>query len=372
MRILSILTAVVVSLVLYGIVFERDRLVNFAGRDGAAQDTAPDTTAPTAAPAPTTAPPRIAVVVTTSTASQVDTRVALRGQTQAARQVAMQAEISGRVVSEPLRQGRLVERGDTLCEIDPGTRPAMLAEAEARLAEAQISDTAAARLAEGGFASETRAVGAKASLQAARAAVEMATTDLDRLVITAPFAGVLDTDTAELGSLMQPGTLCGTILQLDPIKVVAYVPETLVDQIETGAAAQARLASGRMVDGTVTFLSRSADPQTRTFQVDITAPNPDLAIRDGQSADIAIESQGVAAHRVAASALTLDNTGAMGLRVVDDTDTVQFFPVRVVRDTLDGVIVTGLPDRVRIITTGQEFVTQGVTVRATEAAESGT
>jgi multidrug efflux system membrane fusion protein len=42
----------------------------------------------------------------------------------------------------------------------------------------------------------------------------------------------------------------------------------------------------------VTFLSRSADEQTRTFRVEITVPNPDVTIRDGQTADILIQTAG--------------------------------------------------------------------------------
>jgi multidrug efflux system membrane fusion protein len=307
------------------------------------------------------------VVVIDSTAESAQSTVALRGQTEAFRRVEVQAETSGRVISEPLRRGATVAESDTLCQLDPGTRPAQLEEAQARLAEAEISNTAASRLAEGGFGSETRAAGARASLSAARAAVAAARTELERLTITAPFGGVLDTDTAELGSLMQPGALCATILQLDPMRIVGYVPETRLDAVRVGSAAEARLADGQRVTGRVSFLANASDPATRTFRVEITVPNPRLTIRDGQSTDIAIAADGVAAHRIPSSALTLDDAGTMGVRIVDGDDIARFAPVRLVRDTVDGVLVAGLPDRVRIITVGQEFVTDGVPVRVTPA-----
>jgi membrane fusion protein, multidrug efflux system len=63
----------------------------------------------------------------------------VRGETQAAREVEMRAETSGQVVSVPLRKGASVEEGQLLCEVDPGTREAMLTEAEARLAQARAS-----------------------------------------------------------------------------------------------------------------------------------------------------------------------------------------------------------------------------------------
>jgi len=371
MRPLSVLTSLIVALVLYALVFERDRLLSVAGRDGDAVET--ETAAAEAAPegaamaAEVDALAPIGVVVLPSTADVTQSAVALRGQTEAFRRVAVQAETSGRVISEPLRRGSRVVAGDTLCQLDPGTRPAQLDEAQARLAEAEISNTAATRLAEGGFGSETRAVGALATLSAARAALAAAQTELDRLTIAAPFGGVLDTDTAELGSLMQPGTLCGTILQLDPMRIVGHVPETRLDAVRVGAPAQARLADGQTVTGDVSFLASAADPATRTFRVEITIPNPDLTIRDGQSTDIAIAADGIAAHRIPSSALTLDDAGTMGVRIADADDIARFVPVTLLRDTVDGVLVTGLPDTVRIITVGQEFVTDGVRLRVTVA-----
>ena len=112
----------------------------------------------------------------------------------------------------------------------------------------------------------------------------------------------------------------------------------------------------------MTFLSRSADPTTRTFRVELTVPNPDLSLRDGQTAEILIEAQGVTAHLLAASTLTLDDDGTLGVRTIDADSAALFHPVTVLRDTIDGVYVTGLPEQVDVITVGQEFVTDGVIV----------
>lgn len=372
MRLVSILTSLVVALALYALIFERDRLLSLAGvdpsEDAAQLDAASGTPAPASKDDESAS---VAVVAIESAAATVGNSVPLRGQTEATRKIDVKSQISGLIESEPLRKGSFVKTGDVLCKVDPGTRPAQLAEAQARLAEAQIGDTAAAKLAEGGFGSETRAVSARAALQSAQAAIELAETEIARLTITAPFGGVLETDTAELGSLMQPGEACATILQLDPIRIVAFMPETAVNVVKVGASATARLSSGQVVDGTVTFLSRSADPETRTFRVEITAENPDLAIRDGQSADIEIAAAGVSAHLVPQSALTLNDDGEMGLRLVEPDNMVSFAPVRIVRDTTQGVYVTGLPDSAKVIVVGQEFVRRGVKVDVTLRGAGG-
>ncbi|MBV2361278.1 efflux RND transporter periplasmic adaptor subunit [Thalassococcus sp. CAU 1522] len=203
---------------------------------------------------------------------------------------------------------------------------------------------------------------ALSGIQAAEAAVAAAEKEIERLKIHAPFAGLLESDTAELGALLQPGTLCATVIQLDPIKIVGFVPETEVARVRTGAAAGARLAGEREVTGTVSFVSRSADPLTRTFRVELTVDNTDLAIRDGQTAEIAIEAEGAPAHLLPQSALTLNDGGVLGVRTVAADKTALFQPVNVLRDTRQGVWVAGLPDEVDIITVGQEYVTDGVPV----------
>lgn len=371
MRILPPLTALAVAATLYVAVFERDRLRGTPTAATPASETAQSQTS-------ITSEGTLSVVAVASTASLVQNAVVARGRTEAARQVEVRAETGGLVRSEPLRRGAFVTQGQTLCELDPGTRPqqeaeadARVAEAQARLREAEVNADAANRLSEGGFASETRRISTEALLESARAGVQSARSALDairidisRLTVTAPFEGLLETDTAELGSLLQPGGACATVIQLDPIKLVGFVPETEVDRISVGAVAGARLISGREVQGRVTFLSRSADPATRTFRVEVTVPNADLTIRDGQTAEMLVAADGVMAHLLPASSLTLDNAGVLGVRMAIDGQ-ARFAPVTVLRDTVDGMLVTGLPDEATVITVGQEFVTDGTPITVT-------
>lgn len=389
MRLFHILTAVLVIAALYLLIIERERLLAFAGSETEeTQSAVEESTEAT----DTTEQSKISVVVQRSQATDIESAVLLRGRTEAARQVQVMAETSGRVVSEPLPRGTSVSVGQTLCTLDPGTRPAALAEAqarlpeararqaeaEARLTEAQINDRAARSLSEGGFASETRVAGsaaavesalaavqsARAGVQAAEAGVEAAETEIGRLDITAPFAGLLETDTAELGTLLQPGVPCAEVIQLDPIRLVGFVPETEVNRIEMGARAGARLASGRDIIGQVTFLSRSADEATRTFRVEIEVPNADLAIRDGQTVEIIVASEGEAAHLIPASALTLNDDGVLGVRIVEN-DVARFIAVTLLRDTVEGVWLAGLPKTADVIVIGQEYVIDGVPVDVT-------
>lgn len=354
MRLVPVLLAVLVTAFLFALVLHRDTLLALAGN-------VPPVAEPATQPEDP-GPEAVRVVVLSSTARGIEDAVILRGETQAAREVELRAETSGRVVSEPLRRGTFVDAGQVICRIDIGTREAMLAEAEARLADARINFSAADRLSQDGFASSTRVATTEANLRSAEAAVAAAAKEIERLTLTAPFAGILESDSAEIGSLLQPGGLCATVIQLDPIRLVGFVPETEVDRIEPDAMAGARLATGQEVTGRVSFISRSADPMTRTFRVDVEVPNPDLAIRDGQTAEIAIAAQGTRAHLLPQSALTLSDDGALGVRLVSPDQTALFAPVSLLRDTAQGVWVGGLDDTADVIVVGQEYVEDGVPV----------
>jgi multidrug efflux system membrane fusion protein len=87
------------------------------------------------------------------------------------------------------------------------------------------------------------------------------------------------------------------------------------------------------------------------------------------SADIAIAAQATRGHLVPGSALTLNDDGAIGLRLVDENNHALFAPVTVLRDAPQGFWVTGLPPQADVIVVGQEYVTDGVEVRVTRRGE---
>ena len=412
MRIISLITAVLVVSILYVLVFERDVLTGFSNGKNIADLTDDLGNGPELSnednfifPTKDTVKKIISVVVVESTAKTIDSSVILRGETAAARLVEVRSETSGQVVNEPLRKGMAISQGQILCGLDPGTRQASLAdavaglaeararvpetqaklnEAQARLTEAKINFNAANKLSEGGYASETRVASAKASVRAAEAGVASATAgfettrsriqsaeasvaiakkEIERVSLKAPFAGILETDTAELGTLLQPGALCAEIIQLNPIKFIGFAPETELNRIVKGSSATAKLINGKEIQGKVTFISRSADQTTRTFRVEIEADNSDLSISKGQTSEILIASDGTQAHLLPQSALTLDDNGALGVRTVDDASKVLFVETDIIRDTMKGVWLKGLPERTNVIIIGQEYVTDGVEVK---------
>ena len=306
----------------------------------------------------------VPVMVIESRAEPKIKRLVLRGRTVAVRNVSVPAETEGLVVSQPLRKGTEVSADDVLCQLDPGARQAQLLEAEARFAEALIEADAATKLSQKGFTAETTLMARQAQLEAAQAQVNLVRLDIERLVIRAPFDGVLETDTAEIGSRLGTGDTCATVIDLSEVKVSGFVSEQEVDQIALGRNAVARLINGRRISGQISFISRVSDPETRTFLVEVTLPNDDGRIRDGMTAELKIELPAEIAHKIPQTALTLDDDGRLGVRIAESGE-ARFVPTRIVVEETDGVWVTGLPDTAQVIVVGQEFVRHGRAVAAT-------
>lgn len=357
MRFTPLLTAALVCAFTYLLIMERDALLAFAGAESAA---VAEQTAETNA----NDKPPVSVLVRKSSAQPVSRGIVLRGQTAAFRLLDVKAETNGLVISSPLRKGTLVAEGELLCKLDPGTREASLSEAKARLAEAEANNNVSASLVQKGYASENTAISRIAALQAAQAGVERAKKEMAQLEIHAPFSGLLESDTAEFGALMQPGATCARIIALDPIKLVGFATEQQVRRISVGGQAGARLIGGDTVVGKLSFISRSADPLTRTFRVEIMVPNPKLEIRDGSTAEIFIALSGEKGHLLPQSALTLDDEGRLGVRVVQDS-LAKFIEVTIINESPEGVWVNGLPELAEIIIVGQEYVTTGRRVTVT-------
>ncbi len=235
--------------------------------------------------------------------------------------------------------------------------------AEIALAQKERDLDVAEKLFQGGSTSESNLTNARSARDAAAAELARAQASADRLRLKVPFGGIVDTLAVELGEWVQTGAPVATILSLDPILVKAEVSEVDLASVSVGSTAKVRLVNGTQMDGTVRFVAREASAQTRTFPVEIALPNPDLTLPSGMTAEVSLLASPVRAVVVPRSIITLAEDGQLGLRVVGDDNLAQFAVVRIIDDTPEGLVVTGLPEGVRIITAGQDLVRNGETVR---------
>jgi multidrug efflux system membrane fusion protein len=285
--------------------------------------------------------------------------IVARGRTEASRRVDVKAETPGRIIAIQAKKGARVKRGDILVRIEPGDRMARLREAKALVQQRQIEYDAASKLQKKGFRADTQVAGAAAALDAAKAQVKRMTVDIGRLTIHAPFDGVVDVRPVEIGDWVDTGHSVATIVDDDPLLVVAQVSEREVGYLSLGDRVTAKLVTGETVTGTLRYIATVAEGSTRTFRVEVEIDKQEAHLRDGVTAEMRISIGEMYAHLVTPAVLTLNDAGIVGVRTVNDKDRVDFRPVNVVGTGAQGVWLTGLPPTVTVITVGQEFVRHG-------------
>jgi multidrug efflux pump subunit AcrA (membrane-fusion protein) len=251
------------------------------------------------------------VTILNSIASNKSQILKSSGFTEADKFVQVRAEVSGRVISTPVQQGDYVKEGDLICQLYIAGREAYPK-------------------------------------------------------IVAPFSGYLESLKVDEGDFLNVGSVCASLIDPDPMLLVADVAEKDIAQIQLGSEATAKLISGRLIAGEVAFIGSSADKNTRTFRVEISVENKDTTIRDGVSAEIYIKGKKEPAHKISPAILSLNDQGKLGVRTVTKENKVEFKEIKILEDTSSGMWVSGLDQEARIITLGQEYVFQGQTVNVKE------
>lgn len=290
----------------------------------------------------------------------------LNGRVEASAKIVVRSETAGKLIERSVSKGTQVAKGAVICVIDPGIREARLVEAETLLEFAESEYTSTTALKTKGFSTENRVSNLKANLDSAKARVDEAKQELERTEIKAPVSGTIELPVAEVGSLLGVGDSCATILTTDPMLAVGQISEREIERINVGMDASITTISDDEIAGKVSYLSQSADPNTRTFRVEVELPNPTGKLREGISALIKIPLSPVSVHKIKSSTLTLNDNGQIGVQTVNGQNMVEFFPVEISGGESDGIWVSGLPNSTSIITVGQEYVIQGQIVEPIE------
>jgi membrane fusion protein, multidrug efflux system len=124
------------------------------------------------------------------------------------------------------------------------------------------------------------------------------------------------------------------------------------------------------VKGTLRYISRDASSATRTFGIEVAIPNEDKALPAGMTAEITLHAEPADAVVLPRSVVTLSAEGDLGIRAVDKTNKVVFFPINLVDDTPNGLVLAGIPADTPVIVAGQDLVTEGNEVKAVEADQA--
>lgn len=308
------------------------------------------------------AAPQSKVRVRTQTAEEIVRTIVVNGKTAPARIVELSAETDGRVEFIGAERGANVGRGNTIVRLDERDRNARLAQAKATVKQREVEYEGRVKLKSESYVSEAQLQEAIAQLEAAKTELRRAELDLEYMVVRAPFDGALQSRVVEIGDFLKSGDPIATFVDNRTIIVAANVSEFDARQVAVGESAEAQLATGEQVRGTIRYVAPVADEATRTFAVELEVDNQAGLLRAGGTAELLIPAETVYAHRVSPSLLTLDDAGNVGIKIINEDGEVQFIVADIALSTSNGVWLAGLPETATIITVGQGFVTSGAVV----------
>mgnify|MGYP001316313807 FL=1 len=314
-------------------------------------------------------PPPVLRTVAVITPPRVDHARAIRisGQTEAEKRATLAVRVMGVIKELKVKEGEHVNRGDLIMRLDTEDKQAAVHMAETMVKQRKAEADAAERLAGGGNAPKLQVDQARAALAAAEAQLESAKAELARQEIYAPFNGVIDRVPVERGSSIMAGGEVATLINLDPLLAIGEVSERDLKYLRVGSDADIRLVDGTEVKGTLRYISRDASQNTRTFRIEVAIPNESKELPAGMTAEITLRAPPTDAVILPRSVVTLSNSGDLGIRAVDPQNKVAFFPIDIVDDLPNGLVLGGIPKDARVIVAGQDLVTEGDTVKPTDA-----
>jgi HlyD family secretion protein len=132
----------------------------------------------------------------------------------------------------------------------------------------------------------------RASIQASEATMKLAGRQLRDTEIRAPFDGFVEKRLVNPGELVKSQTPVMAIVRLDPLKVMAEIPEKMAPWISTGQPVDLQVDAypARKFTGKVSRISPGVTTATRAFPFEALVPNSDTVLKPGTFARVHIES----------------------------------------------------------------------------------
>lgn len=341
------------------------------------------------------APPQYSVEVVVDTVVRESYQYTSKyiGRLRARDDVAIQARVTGYLLSREFQEGALVAAGEVLYTIDPSEYEADMASAQADLAAALALQANAERnykraqelLPRGAISPSevdnlmAKKLDADAQIEAARARISSAQVNLDYTVITAPIRGRIGRSAASVGDLVGPntGTLT-TLVSIDPIEALFQVGEVVFIEAVTGSSDYDRIARAEKLEvtlelsngviypqvGRIDYIANRIDATTGTLEVRARIPNPNRLLVPGQYVRVILTDptplQGLFLPQASVQA---DQQGSFVL-VVDGDDTVQRHNVELGQRRDDRVLAkNGVQAGERVVVRGLQQVRPGMQVQ---------
>lgn len=283
--------------------------------------------------------------------------------------VAISPEIAGQVSQIMFKAGEIVQKGTPLIKLDDTINRAQYKAVQAELKLSQLHYNRVTQLAKKGLTSQQSVDQALADLRDKQSTVHVKHTELQKMILVAPFAGHIGVRNLSIGDYVAVGQALVNLVSDDQLTVSYNVPENELAKLKLGQRVLVSTSAfpGEQFTGNVSFISPTVDVDTRSIAVEAEVPNalhrlsPGLYVRVKQNLGDAEQSVVVPEE-----ALVPTISGQI-VYVVQKGKAVST-PVKVgVRFKHYAQILSGIKAGDRVVTAGQQKLKDGAAVKVVTA-----
>lgn len=198
----------------------------------------------------------------------------LQGRVDAEENVAVTAKMPGTLTRVLVKNGDQVKKGQLLAQVDDGVMLKSLAELESQLKTAEDIYNRQKGLWEQKIGTEVQFIQAKSQKESLENAIATMKENWGQTKIYAPISGTVDMVILKVGQAISPGMPLCNIINLSQLKVVGNVTEAYAAKVRKGDQVTVFFPDlKREISTRVTYVSKTIDPNTRTFAVECALPS---------------------------------------------------------------------------------------------------
>jgi membrane fusion protein (multidrug efflux system) len=314
----------------------------------------------------TTERPAVPVETVTLEGRPFESYLQVTGTVKARSLIQVVAEEGGILREIRTDKGQPAEANAVLARLENQALNAALAQAVAALRQAELDASSRKVLFEKKAIPENEYLASGFALDAARASSDLARTRADKLTIRAPIGGLVNARFVDLGAYVTPMSPVFELIDLERVRIVAGVAERHMSSVAVGTPARVTFDAYPLlaVDARVSYVSRKIDPANRTFDVEIEIANPDRKLAPDMVANVRIRSESLANRIVVPIDALVESEDGWHV-FVEEGSRARKVKVTKLDVYQDSVLVDGLESGQRLITTGQQSLTDGDAVAVT-------
>ncbi|WP_420318671.1 efflux RND transporter periplasmic adaptor subunit [Ekhidna sp.] len=209
--------------------------------------------------------------------------VEIRGAVESKKNVLLSAEAMGKIESLHVREGQRVSKGQVLVSLDTDLIRNNIKQVNAQLDLANEMFTRQESLWKKNIGTEVRFLEAKANKETLESQLGVLQSQLNMMIVKAPFSGIVDNIPARVGELAQPGLPLVRLVNPDEIYISADVSESYLGKFTPNQAVEIYFPSqDKRVKSKIKSVGQTIKSENRTFELEIDLPKLDFPAQPNQ------------------------------------------------------------------------------------------